>query len=152
MPDQLTEFIRTKKDHMLGSGIDWETRKRDWISSVAELYQRVEGLLRSSIDAGDVSVNLVEMELTEEFVGTYRIPRLELTIGNEGVVFRPMGLVVMGADGRVDLKGARGTVTLLREKSGEWVTVLERAPEREARPVDSDTLRKALQRVMLPVS
>ncbi len=63
-----------------------------------------------------------------------------------------MGLIVMVADGRVDLKGARGTVNLLREKSGAWVAVLERVPEREARPVDSDTLRKALQRVMLPVS
>jgi hypothetical protein len=152
MPDQLAEFIRTKKDHTLGSAIDWETRKRDWIRSVKELYRRVEELLKSSIDAGDVSVKWVEMEVTEEFVGTYRIPRLEITIGNEGVVFRPMGLVVMGADGRVDLKGARGTVTLLREKSGEWTAVLERVPEREARPVDSDSLRKALQRVMLPVS
>lgn len=152
MPDQLTEFIRTKKGHMLGSDVDWETRKSDWIRSVEELYHRVEELLRSSIEAGDASVTWVETQVTEEFVGTYWIPRLEITIGNEGVVFRPMGLVVVGADGRVDLKGARGTVTLLREKSGEWVTVLERVPERKARPFDSDSLRKALQRVMLPVA
>jgi hypothetical protein len=75
-----------------------------------------------------------------------------VTIGNEDVVFRPMGLIVMVADGRVDLKGARGTVNPLREKSGAWVAVLERVPEREARLVDSDMLRKALQRVMPPVS
>ena len=72
---------------MLGSGTDWEVRKLDWIHSVTDLYRRVQELLKSSIDAGDVSVNWVEMELTEEFVGTYRIPRLEITIGNEGVVF-----------------------------------------------------------------
>lgn len=74
-------------------------------------------------------------------------------MGNERVEFLPVGLGVFGADGRVDIIGACDSITLLR-KSGiddEWVIVLQRVPERRTAPLDVETLRYALERVMLPL-
>lgn len=107
------------------------------------------------VDSGDVSVETKAMEITEEFVGTYSIPRLELRVGNERVEFRPMGLTVFGSDGRVDIRGARDVITLIRDAAGsenEWTMVLQRVPDRKTAPLDPESLVEyALERVMLPM-
>ena len=86
-----------------------------WIRSVAHLYGVVEEMLRESIASNDVAVRRFDTQVTEEFVGTYSIPVLELTIGHERVEFRPKGLTVIGASGRVDILGERERVTLLQD-------------------------------------
>jgi hypothetical protein len=153
MADQLAEFIH-KKVHAEGAGIHWQAKKDAWIQAVEGLYARVELMLKGPVDSGDVSVETKAMEITEDFVGTYSIPRLELRVGTERVELRPMGLTVVGADGRVDIRGARSVIALLRNESGlanEWTMVLQRVPDRKTVPLDAESLRYALERVMLPL-
>jgi hypothetical protein len=156
MPDQLVEFLRSKKkDQTADSAIDWQAKKDAWIESVNKLYTQVQVMLRDSIVSGDVTVNLVEMQITEQFVGTYSIPRLELSVGGERVEFRPMGLTIIGAAGRVDIRGERDVVTLIKNDTGtesEWSIVLQRVPFLKLAEFDPDTLKYALERVMLPLS
>jgi hypothetical protein len=57
-------------------------------------------------------VRTLETEVTEDHIGTYTIPTLELTIGGERVEFRPKGTLVVGAAGRVDIRGGRDAVTM----------------------------------------
>ena len=156
MPDQLVEFLRSKKkDQTADSAIDWQAKKDAWIESVNKLYTQVQVMLRDSIVSGDVTVNLVEMQITEQFVGTYSIPRLELSVGGERVEFRPMGLTIIGAAGRVDIRGERDVVTLIKNDTGtesEWSIVLQRVPFLNLAEFDPDTLKYALERVMLPLS
>jgi hypothetical protein len=154
MADQLAEFIH-KKVHAEGAGIDWSAKKNAWIQSVEGLYKRVELMLKDPVDSGDVSVETKDMVLTEDFLGTYAIPMLELRVGNERVEFRPMGLAVFGSEGRVDIRGARDVITLVRDESGsrnEWTMVLQRVPDRKTAPLDAESLQYALERVMLPMT
>jgi len=105
-----------------------------------------------SIRDGTVVVDELESEVTEDFIGTYKVPQLQLTVGRDRVVFSPKGVNVIGAKGRVDLRGDRDTVTLIRTASdgdGEWRVVLQRVPKFVAVPLDESSLAEALQRVML---
>jgi len=154
MPDQLVEFLRSKRDQTQAPGVDWEEKRKAWIASVEDLYQRVKDLLRVSIDSGVVTIRPFDLEITEEFVGTYTIPALELTVGSERVEFRPMGVTVLGAAGRVDIRGERSVVTLLKDAAQQdgWTMVLSRLPRFKTEPFNRETLGYALEQVMLPLS
>ena len=152
MADQLTEFLRSKREQSAGGQVDWETKKAEWLASVQTLYTGIRKLMGESIRDGTVVVDELESEVTEDFIGTYKVPQLQLTVGRDRVVFSPKGVNVIGAKGRVDLWGDRDTVTLIRTASdgdGEWRVVLQRVPKFVAVPLDESSLAEALQRVML---
>lgn len=156
MQDQLAEFLHSKKNNYAADpASDWGAKKDAWIRSVNELYEQVQVMLGDSIASGDVAIDRVDMQITEDFVGTYSIPRLDLSVGGERVEFRPMGLTVIGATGRVDIRGARDVVTLLKDEAAAhsgWTMILQRVPRLEKEPFDSERLKYALERVMLPLS
>ena len=154
MGDQLVDFLRIRKQHGTNQEIDWQAKRDTWVRSVESLYGLVQEMLRDSIASKDVTIRRFDTQVTEDFVGTYSIPVLEITIGNERVEFRPKGITVIGASGRVDIRGERDTVTLLRDqkdvKSG-WTVVLQRVPSLRTAPLDRESLQYALERVMLPL-
>lgn len=154
MEDQLVTFLRTRKERTTGPAVNWEEKKREWIRSVQALYEYVKALLRESIESNDVIVQIVDMVVSEEFVGEYTIPALQLIVGGERVQFLPKGVNVIGASGRVDIRGDLGTVTLLRDRpevDSGWTVVLQRAPRLTTAPLDSNTLKFALEQVLTPL-
>jgi len=151
--DQLTDFLRDRKRQATPLNVDWEAKKADRLESVGRLYHLLRDLLRGPIHDQTVEIAEVPIEVTEDYVGAYRLPELRLTVGNDRVVFCPKGINVIGAAGRVDLRGDRDTVTLLRVLDNgreEWQVVLQRVPRFVAVPLEQGSLRTALQRVMLP--
>jgi hypothetical protein len=99
-------------------------------------------------------VRTLNVETTEDFVETYSISALELSVGSERVEFRPKGVTVIGAAGRVDIRGERDTVTLLKDMESaddKWTVVLHRVPQLTTAPLDRESLTYALERVMLPL-
>lgn len=155
MSDQLVEFLRTKRDRSPGPSPDWEAKRDSWIRSVGNLYRRVRDLLKDPIDEHVVTVREVDIEIAEELIGTYKIPALELTVGNERVAFRPKGVTVIGASGRVDIRGDRDTVTLIKDEPSEesdWSVVLDRVPRVRTAKLDRESLREALERAMAPLA
>ena len=154
MEDQLVEFLRSKKEHSPIPEIDWEAKKDAWVRSVEGLYELVQEMLRESIAAKDVIVRTINVDLSEDFIGTYSIPALELSVGSERVEFRPKGVLVYGAAGRVDIHGECGELALLKDMAGsedEWTIVLQRAPHRTTAPLNRESLKGALERVMQPL-
>src|ERR1039457_4171169 len=141
MGDQLTEFLRSRKEQAAKPEINWQARKDNWVRSVEGLYALVRKMLRKSIESKDVSVRTLKMEVTEDYIGTYTIPAVELTVGGERVEFRPKGVLVIGAAGRVDIRGGRDTVTLVKKTDkagGEWSMVLQRVPHLRTVPFDQN--------------
>ena len=123
------------------------------MGSVDSLYGYVREMLRESIASNDVTTNTVNVEVSEDFIGSYSMPVLELSVGSERVEFRPKGINVIGAAGRVDIRGERDTVTLLRDEvdfASGWGVVIQRVPHLKKVDLDRDSLKFALERVMLP--
>lgn len=152
MGDQLTEFLRSRNEQAGRPEINWQAKKDQWVRAVGSLYALVQTMLRESVESRDVSLRTFDVEVTEDFIGTYTIPALELSVGGEWVEFRPKGITIIGAAGRVDIRGERDTVTLLKEANdGEWTVVLQRVPHRKTVQLDRESLKYALERVMLPL-
>lgn len=155
MEDQLVDFLRIRKQQAASPEIDWQAKRDTWVRSVESLYAAVQEMLRGSIASKDVAVRTFDTKVTEDFVGTYSIPVLEMTVGHERVEFRPKGITVIGASGRVDIRGERDTVTLLRDRAegnSGWTVVLQRVPHLKTVQLDRESLKYALERVMLPLA
>ncbi len=154
MEDQLADFLRNRKEQAPSPEINWQAKRDAWVRAVENLYDVVQDMLRESIASKDVTVRRFDMQVTEDFIGTYLIPALELSVGNERVEFRPKGVTVIGAAGRVDIRGERDTVTLLKDRADMndgWSIVLQRVPQLKTVQLDRESLKYALERVMLPL-
>ena len=78
-----------------------------------DLYLEMEEYLKKYIEAGEIQVTRKNIQISEEYLGSYQVPKLSFQIGNDRVVAKPIGHRVIAADGRVDLIGARGTLRLV---------------------------------------
>ena len=149
MASQLVEFLEGRKEK--SHGIDWEQKKLEWLNAVALLYDQIEFLLGGTIDKGIVKAEKVEIEVNEDFIGTYSINELRLTVGDDRVTFKPVGINVIGALGRVDMRGDRDKISLLwTGGAGDWQFVLQRVPGLVMIPLEEESLLAALKRVMAP--
>lgn len=146
--DELRDFLLSRQQHEAANDIDWKERRRQWIGAIERLYQLVtDELLAASVPKSRVKVSRVEKKITEEHLGTYRVPELILNISGETVRFSPKGRNIIGAKGRVDLIGELDAMTLVLEPDGHWSVVLARVP-RHVEVLDGKTLAEALRRVM----
>ncbi len=90
--------------------IDWIQIRDDWIRHLDEFYQLAEGFLRKYIDQGKVRITRTTKQINEEYIGSYDVESLEVQIGTIKVLFDPIGSLVLGVKGRVDMHGPHGTV------------------------------------------
>ena len=154
MEDQLVDFLRSRREQTPNPEINWQAKKDVWIRSVNTLYELIQAMLRDSIASKDVMVRTFDVQITEDFIGTYAIPVLELSVGRERVEFRPKGLTIIGAAGRVDIRGESDTVTLVKDTANAdsgWTIILQRVPHLKRVQLDRESLKYALERVMLPL-
>ena len=90
--------------------IDWIQVRDDWMKHLDEFYQLAEGFLQKYIDQGKVRITTATKQITEEHIGSYDVKSLEVQIGTVKVRLDPIGTLIVGAKGRVDMHGPYGTV------------------------------------------
>ncbi len=109
----------------------------NWRSELAKLYadistwsQKLEGVISIAEDA---------IVILEAKTGEYQVSRLTLKRRDQTMEVRPVSVWVVGADGRVDLKGIGGPFTLLFSKRfGGWHYL------RETFPIKTEPLTEAI--------
>jgi hypothetical protein len=89
--------------------VDWKQVRNEWLRRLDELYKQVEGFLSNYIASGQIVVESHPIDLTEENLGTYKARKLVLRIGRSAVTLMPVGTLLIGSRGRVDVIGPRGT-------------------------------------------
>lgn len=93
--------------------IDWNARRDKWLSSLVKFYEQLDSWLLEYVKAGKIKVEKSKIEIEEEHVGRYTVEVRVLNIGGEQVVFRPIGTLLIGAHGRVDMEGPKGVVKFI---------------------------------------
>ncbi len=117
--DFVKKRVNEAQSNRSSKEIDWDETLEDWIQSLKDLYSRMEEYLRKYTQSGEIQVTHKKIQVSEEYLGNYEVEKLTFHIGNEKVVAKPIGRLMIGATGRVDLIGARGTLRLvLLEKGG----------------------------------
>lgn len=102
-----TERRRTETE------IDWDDQKLQWLQYLDEFYATILEFLASYIENGSVEMMERDIPLTEENLGTYNARELSFNIQGERVVFEPIGTLLIGAKGRIDMRSDKGVVRFI---------------------------------------
>jgi hypothetical protein len=93
--------------------VDWAKERDDWLRDLKKLYDQIESFLAEYIKAGEIKVHYRDIELNEENIGSYRAPEMTLKIGRQEITVTPVGTLLIGAKGGVEVVGPAGRTRLL---------------------------------------
>ncbi len=96
-----------------GQPVDWAKERDEWLSHLNELYGQVESFLAKYIKIGEIKCSYRDIALNEENIGSYRARQMILKIGRQEITMTPIGTLVLGARGRVDVEGPAGRTRFL---------------------------------------
>nr|WP_295112408.1 hypothetical protein [uncultured Caulobacter sp.] len=85
----------------------------EWRSFLNTLYRSVSGYMAKYVEAGHAEISSTDIELNEEFSGPYTVQDLTVSFGGSTVNFKPVGTMLIGSKGRVDVRGPHGVARLV---------------------------------------
>lgn len=104
--DEFEKFIEKKnKESQSEAKVDWNKEKKEWLKYLSDLHTDIEGFLSKYVKAKKINLKKYPVIIEEENIGEYRANAISIQIGNESVVLRPIGTMLIGSKGRVDIEG-----------------------------------------------
>src|ERR1019366_6587218 len=111
---EFDEFVKREREAAAGTAsVDWDRQRREWLDYLDKLYKKVESLLDKYLSSGQIQSERRPVKLNEEHIGSYVADQLILKIGPKSVVLEPIGTLLIGSKGRVDVIGPAGNAQLL---------------------------------------
>lgn len=144
----LEAFLRSKAGGTVQgeSDIDWQARKEAWLRNISDLYALIRKWLASLEKEDVLRCRMDSIALQEEQIGPYDVEVLTILIGKQKVAFYPKGAMIIGAEGRIDIRGQRGVRTIIFN-DGEW-SLVERSPMLKVLPFNQNSFQDVLSEVM----
>ncbi len=93
--------------------IDWNKERDEWLDYLQQLYSCIAEYLDEYIKGGTIKLRDSMIELNEENIGVYKAKRLVVAIGAQEIIFTPVGTLLIGSKGRVDVEGSAGNSRLV---------------------------------------
>jgi len=84
----------------------------EWLGYLDALYKQITEFLDAYIKRDSAHIQYSEVHLNEDFSGPYTAPGMLLKIGRSTITFTPIGTMLIGSKGRVDVQGPLGTARL----------------------------------------
>ena len=106
------EFVRRQQPREVVDARFYADQKREWLAHLQHLHDQVHLYLKPYIDNGSILLDTSPVDLNEEGLGSYVAERLNITIGSQEVTLMPIGTMLIGTKGRVDVQGSRGKARL----------------------------------------
>lgn len=114
-----SEFVkRQQAAAALDEPVDWTRERDNWLLRLKELYDQIESFLAQYIKTGEIKLSYRDIELNEENIGVYIARQMILKIGHQQITMTPVGTLLIGAKGRVDVVGPAGRTRLVLVNSG----------------------------------
>jgi hypothetical protein len=132
-------------------------QRRAWQRALADLFAQLEGWLAPAVTAGVLTTTQTTTTLSEQDLGEYQAPALQIDDGNLTVRIEPVGGRVanvvssagrrpVGLRGRVDLVCGPIRIPLVREATGAWRALPFRGEPRE---LTEESFAEILREVLL---
>lgn len=109
---QFDAFLK-KEEEKKKPQINWDARKEEWIGFIDKLYADIELWLNDYIITHQIKLEFNEFDIYEEAIGRYTVRELKIYIGSHTAKLTPIGTVLIGTRGRVDLTGKFGTIKFI---------------------------------------
>ncbi len=147
MKESFTEFLQKKKEEN-SAPIDWQGRKNNWLNSIEKLYTDIRKWLKPFEEQGFLKImDNKEIELNEEYIGKYKTKRLDIYLGNDIISLRPKGTFLLGACGRIDMRGTKGEILIVQNDWNIWKFVQPNS-RLETWDVNAESLKKIIQELV----
>ncbi|MCL2193413.1 MAG: hypothetical protein FWB78_08465 [Treponema sp.] len=130
---EFDEFV-TKSDGEPQIAFDKDKELKEWKDFLKSLFSEMEGWIKSYVDKGLIKISTKKYPLYEEFYGEYEVDAIVLTFKEKAVYFEPIGTMLVGAKGRVDVKSEYGTRSLIlvdKDSDGPNIKINVFTSERE---------------------
>ena len=95
------------------TSVNWEKVLVEWKNHVSKLYDQVEHWIKESGVSQKVQIQREQMDLSENYIGSYKIEQLLLKVGDNIIRFIPQGRLIIGSRGRVDIVCGNKKILLL---------------------------------------
>ena len=106
-------FVRREHAAAAGSKLNWAKDRDEWLGYLDNLYETTESFLSEYIKKGDITIDYREIDLNEENIGAYKARQMILRVGRQEIRMTPVGTLLIGTKGRVDVVGRAGRTRLV---------------------------------------
>ncbi len=111
--EDFAKFVESQQETASDATINWAAIRDEWLRDLDLLHQKIVDFLLEYIERRSISYDLIEMELNEPNIGKYSAKRMDIRIGRQLVSLVPVGTLLIGCKGRVDVEGTAGRGHLL---------------------------------------
>ena len=135
------EFVSKHSDGSQSVNFDVEREIKEWRGALLELYRSIEQFVSPYKDVGSVQLELTPITIYEESLGSYAVNGAVLRVGDAKYILSPIGTMLIGSKGRVDLLGPSGSSMLALVK-GDGPRVKVRVTignDSKSKTIDNDT-------------
>jgi hypothetical protein len=146
-------FVEQQHKRSLDQEVNWPQKLEEWLSSLDDLYQTVEGYLSEYKRDGTVDTTYSLIDINEDYIGSYKARRLLITVGSKNITLVPVARFVIGSMGRVDIEGSAGRSRLIRvgeSVTGVKVTVTILSPGDSAPKVQPPKEERIVWKIVAP--
>ena len=109
MANTFDDFVN-RENQMATNPIDWDKELKEWLDYLDQFKDSIADYLSEYIDQNKVTLEFVTKRIDEQEIGSYEVDIITIIIGNTRVRLEPIGTLLIGAKGRVDMRGPKGTV------------------------------------------
>ena len=115
---EFDEFIKKANIRTRNSQIDWDKQRDEWLTHLNRFYDLVDEFIADYVDNQQLSVTRSKKTLNEDNIGEYEVDVLSINIGFTKVTLTPIGTLLIGGKGRVDMIGPKGKVKFVLVPKG----------------------------------
>jgi len=123
MQNSLQKILVQKKKKLDAELPKWNKYKNEWIKKVDNLFSLIKDWIGPLENNNYLKLSYSDISISEESLGRYNLRKMEIIFfNNEKVELIPIGLHVIGASGRIDLKmGERKIMIVGSTDSSGWL-------------------------------
>jgi hypothetical protein len=92
------------------ANVDWLSQRKEWLDYIEQFYDMILKWLFRYIEQGKIQVSRRNITLNEDNIGSYCTQKLILKLANKEVSLTPIGTVLIGSKGRIDMSSSAGEV------------------------------------------
>ena len=122
------ESFLNKESEKRKKTINWEEKLNKWKSFIGSLYLNINDWLKEYVESGKIKIVTYDIEIYEEAIGKYSVEAMKIKLGENIVKLIPIGTVLIGTIGRIDIIGESGAQKIIladKNASGPKIEVNE---------------------------
>lgn len=138
-----SDFLGRKKTEYQEEEMNWNNTKNEWVEQLNRFMSQIDKWLEDQKKNDIITLKSASLTIQEEHLGEYKAPSRELSIGKVKIQIEPIGRLIIGARGRIDIYSSYERYILLYLLERGWVYRKE-----TARGQFHDFSRESFERIL----